>query len=276
MLRAYSSYIIVVLLTIKGNIAFNDKNVEKQSKKIDSGNSMISLLLAAYNEEEILDSVVKRATCYLEENYPSDWELVIIDDGSSDSTWNILEKNTKEHKNLIIGKNPKNMGQGAACRRGFTLVKGDIVITNDCDLSYPLKDIPRLISRLKEGFDVVVASPFLSEGDFKDVPIMRKIFSKIAVIIYSRFISSEITCYTGAFRAYKKKVINELDFESNGFEAQTEILWRCRQKGWKIGEVTSKLTLIEGRISRFRPAKVIPKHLALFAKILVNQKPKKT
>lgn len=235
---------------------------------------MISLLLAAYNEEEILDSVVDRATRYLKQNYPSSWELIIVDDGSTDNTWNILEKNKREHENLVIGKNPKNMGQGAACRRGFAMVKGDIIITNDCDLSYPLEDIPRLIAKMEEGYDVVVASPFLPGGHLKNVPIMRRIFTTLGGLIYSTFISSEITCYTGAFRAYKRKVIKELEFESNGFEAQTEILWRCRQKGWRIGEITSKLTFIEGRVSRFKPAKVIPKHLMLFAKILVNQKPK--
>ncbi len=234
---------------------------------------MISLVLAAYNEEKLIRSSISKSLSYLQKNFPGS-ELVIIDDGSTDSTWEILQEAAGKNPMLKIDKNPKNMGQGAAFRRAFSIARGDVIITNDCDLSYSLEDIPKLLSKMQEGYDVVVSSPLLPEGQLKNVPILRKLFSASGGLIYSTFISSEISCYTGAFRAYSRKAISSLKFESNGFEAQTEILWRCRQNGCRIGEIPSKLSFIEGRVSRFRPARVIPKHLLLLAKIVLNEKPK--
>lgn len=230
----------------------------------------ISFIVPAYNEENGIQKNLSRIFKFARQNYP-DFEVIVVDDGSQDSTWKILQ--SLKYKNLVLGKNPKNMGPGASFRRGFKLAKGDIAVTLDSDLSFPVEDTPKLIKKINEGYDLVVASPYFIKGSKnKGIPAFRLFLSLGATVIYTIALRKKLTCYTGFFRAYRKKVIKTIEFTSNGFQSQVEIIWKVRKKGYKITEVPSSLFYEQGRVSNFKIFKEIQSHLSfLFGRVLLNR-----
>jgi len=226
-----------------------------------------SFIVPVYNEEKGIKKNLLRIFDFAKKNY-SDFEIIVVDDGSQDSTWKILQE--LNYKNLILGKNPHNMGPGAAFRRGFSLARGEVIVTLDFDLSFPITDTPKLLKKLNEGYDLVLASPYLLKGStHKGIPPLRLFLSLAAVFIYGIAVGKILTCYTGFFRAYRKNVTRSIKFESNGFESQVEIIWKARRAGFKIVEVPSTLIYDNTRISNFKIVREISRHLHFLFGILM-------
>ena len=220
---------------------------------------MLSVVLFVFNEEGIVEESVSKIKDYLAKHI-KDYEIVVIDDGSTDSTLKILKK--MESKGWIrVDKNPINMGLGAAIRRGFSVARGDYLITMDIDISYPLSDIQNIIQKLEEGFDIVVTSPYGRGGKVLNVPRMRYLLSFSSSIVYNLFIRAGLTCYTGAFRGYRRSAIPKLKLELDGYESQVEIIWEAKRKKLRIAEIPSTLSFNKRKKSHFKFFKVLTKHL---------------
>jgi len=110
----------------------------------------LSLLMAAYNEEATLRRCVEQV---LATPLPDGLgrELVLVDDGSTDGTWEIAQRLSAEHPEVQVFRQPKNLGKGAALRRAIKEMTGDIVIFQDADLEYDPRDYGRLIKPILEG-----------------------------------------------------------------------------------------------------------------------------
>lgn len=114
---------------------------------------MLSLVIPVYNEETGLKNNIEEIISYI----PCDYEIVLVDDGSSDNTWKIIKELNDANKNIIGIRFSRNFGKESALMAGVSRASGDSVITMDVDLQHPPKYIPNLINKLNEGYDVVEA-----------------------------------------------------------------------------------------------------------------------
>lgn len=163
--------------------------------------SKLSIIVPVYNEEGNVAEMYKRVMDVIKiNNY--DAELIFIDDGSTDSTPQILK--TLPNAKFILFR--KNFGQTAAMMAGIDFASGDIIIPIDGDLQNDPADIPKLLAKLDEGFDVVSGW----RKDRKDNAIKRNLPSRIANSLISNISGVSLHDYGCSLKAYKRDVIKDV------------------------------------------------------------------
>ena len=115
---------------------------------------MWSIVVPVFNEEESLPELYRRIASVAEEQ-GSDFEVIMIDDGSSDKSWSVIQSLFNENPQVRGIKLRRNFGKAAALSAGFEAACGDLVFTMDADLQDDPAEIPNLIAKLDEGFDVI-------------------------------------------------------------------------------------------------------------------------
>jgi len=166
---------------------------------------LISIIIPVYNESEsigfLLDEVIN-VMSFHEINF----ELIVINDGSKDNTYQLLKELTLKIKELSVISLRKNYGQTAAMSAGFDNSKGDIIITLDGDLQNDPNDIPTLISEINDGYDLICGWRF----DRKDKLINRKIPSKIENKLIAHVTGLKLHDYGCSLKAFKKEIIDDI------------------------------------------------------------------
>ena len=117
----------------------------------------VSLLIPAYNERENIEPLVNHIVSFFKENNINDWEAIIIDDGSTDGTWDALQENLNKHPNIKAIRHRKNLGVSDALLTGFLESKGNYLVYFPADLQFHLDDVRRMVEKAEsEGFDIVL------------------------------------------------------------------------------------------------------------------------
>lgn len=164
-----------------------------------------SVVIPVYNEEENAELLYNRIVEALE-SMKSPYEIIFIDDGSSDKTFQVLSDLKKNDDNLKVIKFRGNFGQSAAMGAGFRYASGKIVIAMDGDLQNDPMDIPNLIKKINEGYDIVSGW----RKNRKDKMIIRKIPSKIANRLVQKLTGVEIHDTGCSLKAYRKEILNKI------------------------------------------------------------------
>ena len=189
--------------------------------------------IPAFNEEKNIAPIITKLTNIAD-------KIIVCDDGSTDLTSKISEK-----LGALVIKHEKNMGYGAAIRSIFLKAKdlnGEILVTFDADGQHRVQDIQNVINPIINGeSEIVIGSRFLDENE-KDVPSYRKVGIKVITKITNATIKEKLTDSQSGFRAYSKKVINELNPSELGMGISTEILIKASSKNFRISEVPIKIT----------------------------------
>jgi len=189
--------------------------------------------IPAFNEEKNIAPIITKLTNIAD-------KIIVCDDGSTDLTSKISEK-----LGAVVIKHEKNMGYGAAIRSIFLKAKdlnGEILVTFDADGQHRVQDIQNVINPIINGeSEIVIGSRFLDENE-KDVPSYRKVGIKVITKITNVTIKEKLTDSQSGFRAYSKKVINELNPSELGMGISTEILIKASSKNFRISEVPIKIT----------------------------------
>ncbi|MDY9922735.1 glycosyltransferase family 2 protein [Methanobacterium sp.] len=200
----------------------------------------VSLIIPMYNEEDNVLITLNEVKKVLE-TYPS-YQILAVDDGSSDQTLALLEEYASENPELVVLKHPVNMGMGRALKTGFEKAEGDVIITLDADLSYDPKYITELIQELHENhLDIVIGSQYMAGGETEDIPFIRLFVSKMANKIVGYALDKNISTVTGILRAYRKEVIDSIEIEATGTEINPEILSKAIAIGFEVKEIPVKL-----------------------------------
>jgi glycosyltransferase involved in cell wall biosynthesis len=190
---------------------------------------VISVIIPFYNEEENIEPLYDRLHSTLN-GLDRKYEILFVDDGSTDSTFKNMQKVRAQNGNVKILKFRKNFGQSAALKAGFDHAIGNIVISMDGDLQNDPADIPGLIEKIEnEDYDVVCGW----RADRKD-PLTKKITSKFANLL-RKMTTGEVIHDSGCtFRAYRNGCVKGLDLygETHRY-IPAMLLWR----GYRIGEV---------------------------------------
>jgi len=167
-------------------------------------------------------------------------KIIVCNDGSTDLTSKIAEG-----LGATVINHEKNLGYGAAIRSIFLKSKeldGDILVTFDADGQHKIEDINRVISPIiNEESDLVIGSRFLGKSE-KEVPKYRKVGIKIITKVTNATIKKQLTDSQSGFRAYSKKVLNELNPSELGMGISTEILIKASAKNFRISEVPITIT----------------------------------
>jgi len=188
-------------------------------------------------------------------------ELVFVDDGSLDGTGDLLDAAFREDPAARVVRHPVGRGLGAGVRTGFANSTGEIVVTTDCDASYPFSLIPSLVNMMQPGVDIVTASCYHPQGGVENVPGYRIFLSKSASFLYRVLLDWRIHTYTCLFRAYRREVVDQASFGSNGFFGVTEILANAILDGRVVRELPCTLRARRYGQSKARVARIIGSHL---------------
>ena len=207
---------------------------------------MIYILLPAYNEEKNLKRIFKK----IEKNFRDKRKIrvVLIDDCSTDNTKKIVIK--KKNFKIIYKKHNKNKGLNITMETGLKLIDkksnlNDIIVSLDSDNTHPISLIPKMIKKINQGNDIVIASRFVKGSKVSGLSSWRQIMSHGAKLIFKMFYPfKNLNDYTCNFRAYKsqhvKKVLNNKNFFKNeDFNIAAKILLYLitNNKNFKIAEV---------------------------------------
>ncbi|MBU0764623.1 MAG: glycosyltransferase family 2 protein [Bacteroidetes bacterium] len=214
----------------------------------------ISIIAPMYNEQDNLLRTLTEIKNELSLNGFSDYEIIFVNDGSTDSTWDIAKELEKKEDRLKVLGYPVNQGRGKAMRIGFDAATGDIIVTIDFDLSYDTSHITVMVRELIENdhIDAVLASAYMPGGKTINVPFFRLLASKLGNYVYRSAFSSKVYTSTCIVRAYRKEVIKGLLLESDDKEIHLEILSKVLANGHKIMEIPATLTRRSKGRSKFR------------------------
>lgn len=163
---------------------------------------MISVTVPVFNESKSLPALTERLLPILR-SIGEEWELIFVNDGSADSSAEILDAIAASEPRIKVVHFRRNFGQTAAMMAGFDFASGDIIVPLDADLQNDPKDIPRLLAKLDEGFDVVSGW----RSDRKDSALRRNLLSRIANRLISRVTGVSLHDYGCSLKAYRRDVI---------------------------------------------------------------------
>jgi dolichol-phosphate mannosyltransferase len=222
----------------------------------------LSIIIPMFNEAENAETTLRRVEEALS-SFPGTYEIIVVNDGSFDNTFNILKEIEKKSGNMRVVSYPRNMGRGKALRTGFNKSKGEIIASIDADLSYDPHYILEFVETLKkeEDIDFVLASPYMPGGGTKNVPFFRLWISKLGNNILRFAMPNRIYTSTGIFRAYRRKVLDSLELESDGKEIHLEILSKALALGYHVKEIPAILSGREKGKSKFKFRKTSITHL---------------
>ena len=166
---------------------------------------LISVIIPVFNEGESIGYLLDEVLNVMQNN-KLNCELIVVNDGSNDNTSIVLDELTIKVKELSVISLRKNYGQTAAMAAGFDNSKGEIVITLDGDLQNDPNDIPKLISHINEGYDLICGWRY----ERKDKLISRRIPSKIANKLIANVTGLKLHDYGCSLKAFKKEIVDDI------------------------------------------------------------------
>jgi glycosyltransferase involved in cell wall biosynthesis len=193
-------------------------------------NPLLSVVMPVFNERATIEEIIPRVLAV-----PVRIELIVVDDGSTDGTRDLLTALQKQHNFKLIFQ-PANGGKGAALRRGFQEVTGDLVVIQDADLEYSPEELPGLIELICTGrADVVYGSRFLGRHRvFLFTHYLgNRLLTSITNVLYNTMLTDMETCY----KVMRTEVLRSFSVESNGFGIEPELTAKIFKRRYRVYEI---------------------------------------
>lgn len=204
---------------------------------------LVSVVVPAYNEAAVVEATLAALCHYLtslEDEYR--WEIVVVDDGSTDETGLLAEAFAQTQQNVRVLHHIGNLGLGQALKFGFHHCRGDYIVTLDADLSYSPDHIRPLLTKIRETrAKIVVASPYMKGGRISHVPWLRRLLSVWANRFLSATAKGGPTTLTGMVRAYDATFLRTLDLRSLGMDVNPEAIYKAMMLRAGIQEIPAHL-----------------------------------
>ena len=191
---------------------------------------LLSVVMPCYNERSTIEEIIRRVLAV-----PIRTELIVVDDGSKDGTRDILTRLAEELRFKLVFQT-QNSGKGAALRRGFQEVTGDLVVIQDADLEYSPEEFPQLIELICQGrADVVYGSRFL--GRHRVFMFTHyagnRFLTLVTNVLYNTMLSDMETCY----KVMRTEVLRSMTLEANGFAIEPEMTAKIFKRRYRVYEV---------------------------------------
>ncbi len=189
----------------------------------------ISIIIPAYNERSTISELIRRVRAV-----PLEKEVIVVDDASTDGTWEILDQLSGEDIRLL--RNSRNRGKGYCLRKGFQQVTGEIVIIQDADLEYYPDEYPLLISLISEGkADVVYGNRFI--GAHRVFYFYHYLGNRLLNFIANFFYNTNLSDLMTGYKAFRSDVLKHLELRADGFGVEAEITAQLFRSHFRVYEV---------------------------------------
>lgn len=197
--------------------------------------SLLSILMPVYNERKTLEIIVRRV---LNIPIPIDLELVVVDDGSTDGSRDIITKLAEEDPRIKVFFQPKNAGKGAAIRTAIEKMQGDIAIIQDADLEYDPNEIGKLIQPILDGkADAVFGSRFAGSECRRVLYYWHSLGNKLLTWMTNILCDLNFTDMETCYKAIRSDILRQTILKRNDFGLEPELAIRLAQWGVRIYEV---------------------------------------
>jgi glycosyltransferase involved in cell wall biosynthesis len=193
----------------------------------------LSVVMPVYNEQATLQQVVTRVLAV-----PLEIELICVDDGSSDGSREILSSLQAVHPQIRVLFQPRNIGKGAALRRGIQEATGDYVIIQDADLEYDPADYPALLHPLLEGkADVVYGSRFLGAGPHRVLYFWHSVANWMLTLLSNALTNINLSDMETCYKIFRREILQSIPIEEDRFGFEPEITVKIAKRRLRVYEV---------------------------------------
>jgi len=190
----------------------------------------ISVIMPVYNEIATIQAILERV-----KNTGIIYEIVIVDDGSTDGTREFLNQLKDDQVRVIL--HDENKGKGAAVRSGIKNATGEVIIIQDADLEYDPRDYPELIRPIEEGItDVVYGSRFLG-GARRSLYFWNMIANKLLTLVTNILYNNILSDMETGYKVFKKSVVDDIPLHAKRFEFEPEFTAKILKRKFHIYEV---------------------------------------
>jgi glycosyltransferase involved in cell wall biosynthesis len=193
----------------------------------------LSVVMPVYNERATLQEVVARVL-----SVPLDIELICVDDGSQDGSREILAGLAERYPQMRVLLQPRNMGKGAALRRGIQESKGDFVIIQDADLEYDPAEYPLLLGPLINGqADVVYGSRFMGAAPHRVLYFWHSVGNWILTLLSNALTNMNMSDMETCYKVFRREILQAIPIEEDRFGFEPEITVKIAKRRLRVYEV---------------------------------------
>ena len=193
---------------------------------------VLSVIIPVYNERDTIERILDRVF-----SVPLQKELIVVDDGSSDGTKEVLTRLQKKYgKKLTLVIHEKNQGKGKAVQTGLARASGDVIIIQDADLEYHPEEYPKAVELIEQGWaDAVYGSRFL--GIHRVFLFWHYVGNKMLTLLCNMMTSGMLTDMETGFKVIRTDVLKSLDIQSYTFDFEVEVTVKLFRHGYRVYEI---------------------------------------
>ena len=195
----------------------------------------LSVVIPVFNERNWVGALLNRVRAV-----PIPKEILVVDDGSSDGTAEILTELQESIPEMRLIRHVENQGKGAALRTGFAHAKGDVILVQDADLEYDPTEYPKLLQPiLEDRADVVYGSRFIGESH-RVLYFWHSIANRVLTMLSNMVTNLNLTDMETCYKVFRREVLNDVQLKSNRFGFEPEItakIAKRRQPAWRVYEI---------------------------------------
>jgi glycosyltransferase involved in cell wall biosynthesis len=227
----------------------------------------ISVIVPCFNEEDGIPFLANNlASLKNDLANQFDTEFVLVDDGSKDQTWTLLQKHFSDNPDAKLIRHPQNRGVSAAIMTGLQHSR-EIACSIDCDCSYDPGELRPMLRLLTSEVDLVTASPYHPAGTVLNVPGWRLLLSRTSSALYRAVTNHKLHTFTACVRVYRRSAAVDIPLKYTGFLGVAELLGKMALANKRIVEHPATLEVRIFGQSKMRVLQTIMGHLKLLSEL---------